>query len=133
MELFERIIRTRRHAAKSQSELARDLKVTPQAVQGWEKPKQQGGSEPRRENLVKIAKECQVDPGWLATGQGVMLPTEGNYTVSNLPAERIELIEIIVGMSESEYESMLMLATAVKILSKEQAKKLNSDKTLYSA
>ncbi|MEI0746952.1 helix-turn-helix transcriptional regulator, partial [Pseudomonas aeruginosa] len=48
----------------SQSELARNLGVTPQAVQSWES----GKSSPRGKRLDELCRLLQVTVTWLVTG-----------------------------------------------------------------
>ncbi|HFN5073012.1 TPA: LexA family protein [Pseudomonas aeruginosa] len=62
--LQQRITAARELVGLSQSELARNLGVTPQAVQSWES----GKSSPRGKRLDELCRLLQVTVTWLVTG-----------------------------------------------------------------
>lgn len=66
------------------------------------------GSTPRCEKLFEIADKLGVDPRWLATGQGAMLPVvnEGDYT----PEER-ELVTRYRGAGPKWQAALRSIAT----------------------
>jgi transcriptional regulator with XRE-family HTH domain len=53
----------------SQTAIARSLGMSKQTVDGWF-----GGGEPRLAAVATIAERWRVDPTWLATGRGEMVP-----------------------------------------------------------
>lgn len=67
METFkERLIACREAAGLTQSELARRLSLTPQAVQKWEK----GENVPRGKRMEKLASLLSTSVGYLLIGEG---------------------------------------------------------------
>lgn len=76
-ELHERIRWARLHYARRQGDIifrptdaARSLGVKPGTYRTWEHPKDQGGREPSRSEVSKIAEKFRVSWLWLLTGQG---------------------------------------------------------------
>lgn len=65
-DMPKRIAAARKLAGLNQSEVARRLGITPQAVQGWES----GKSAPRGERLLQLAKLLGVTPHYLMSGEG---------------------------------------------------------------
>ena len=66
MELIERITFARERAGLSQTELAKKIGITPQAIQNWE----YGKSSPRLQRLKKLAEVLNVSEEWITTGNG---------------------------------------------------------------
>lgn len=73
MELKERITRILDLSGLKRKEVARQLNIQPQDVSnmagGWTK-------NPKIDILMKLAKICKVDAGWLITGHGTMIKEE---------------------------------------------------------
>ena len=65
-----RLIALREAIGVNQSELARRVGVTPQAVQKWES----GANGPRGKRLEKLASELRSTVGYLVSGEGVGTP-----------------------------------------------------------
>jgi transcriptional regulator with XRE-family HTH domain len=70
MEYGERIVAARAHAGLSQSELAEAAKTSQANVSKLEKGKAKGS-----QFTAQFAAACNVNPLWLATGEGEMVPT----------------------------------------------------------
>lgn len=81
--LQDRVRHARRLSALSQAALASRVGVGPSAVAQWEIP---DGTSPTVEHLSRIARCCEVQFEWLATGRGEM--RNGNDAVT---AVRMEL------------------------------------------
>ena len=74
MTFAARVKKAREYAKLSQAALARRLGLKPQAIQYLEEPKNNArGSK----HTAGIARVCGVDPDWLATERGTMLPAPG--------------------------------------------------------
>jgi transcriptional regulator with XRE-family HTH domain len=66
----ERLRRAREHAELSQSELGRQIGMSPQAIQYLEDPEQAAQGSHK---TARIADACGVRPLWLESGDGVMI------------------------------------------------------------
>ena len=64
--LSSRIKLARKKANFSQEEIAEKLQITKQQFSKYEKDK----SIPPSDKLLKISQLCEVDPGWLLSGEG---------------------------------------------------------------
>ena len=64
--LSSRIKSARRQADLTQEDLAEKLSVTKQQISNYEHAK----STPSPDQLLAIADNCKVDPGWLLSGRG---------------------------------------------------------------
>lgn len=73
----ERLIHCRERAGLSQSEVARRLSITPQAVQKWEK----GENVPRGKRIQKLASILDVSASFLLTGENPNV-TASEYAAS---------------------------------------------------
>ncbi len=65
-QMGDRIAAARRRAAKTQSELARDINSDVGTVSRYER----GATKPSVDALVQIARACRCSVDWLATGEG---------------------------------------------------------------
>jgi len=74
MNYGQRLKQARTHARISQAQLARRLQLNPQSIQYLEDPKKLAAGS---QYTASIARECGVDPVWLETGDGIMLPVYG--------------------------------------------------------
>ena len=74
-KIAKRIENCRRHLNFSQSELARKVGVTPQAVQKWEKAK----TVPRGYTLEKLAGVLGVSPAFIQFG--ITDPSNGQFSI----------------------------------------------------
>ncbi len=83
--LGTRIAALRRQAGMSQSQLARQLGISPSAVGMYE----QGRREPAAEMLVRLAGEFGVTVDFLLTGN----PTTGEPGFAKLLSERITAVD----------------------------------------
>lgn len=86
MSLADRLTAAMAHAGISQAQLARSCKVAPPSVHGWLSGKSKFL---RGENLLCAAATLGVRQQWLATGDGPMLPTEGERLA---PAQATEYL-----------------------------------------
>lgn len=89
MKMAERIRRARRKAGFSQVRLAEKLLVRRSAVSNWEA---MSDIQPSLQNLVALAKVCDISFEWLATGRGVM--SQHADLLSDVPAVHAELVEV---------------------------------------
>ena len=64
--LSSRIKLARKKANFSQEEIAEKIQITKQQFSKYEKDK----SIPPSDKLLKISQLCEVDPGWLLSGEG---------------------------------------------------------------
>ena len=64
----QRLQKALQYAGLSQSDVARAIKIKPQAIQYL-----CAGKAKSSRYATQIAKVCNVDPDWLATGKGVMI------------------------------------------------------------
>lgn len=80
-KIAQRIEECRRHLNISQSELARKVGVTPQAVQKWEKAK----TVPRGYTLQKLATVLGTSPAFIQFG--IMDTAGGHFTVEDAQAD----------------------------------------------
>ena len=83
----ERIRRARRKADLSQSALAERLKVQRSAVSNWESA---NDIHPSLQNLIALAKVCEVSFEWLATGRGRMSVDDELVDIPTADAELID-------------------------------------------
>lgn len=101
MMMAARIRRARRKVALSQSVLAEQLQIRRSAVSNWECG---SGIQPSLQNLIALAKVCEVSFEWLATGRGTMAPDEGLW--DDTPTADAELVE-----AHEERELLAMFRT----------------------
>ena len=87
MNLGERIISLRKERSISQTELARRLNVSRQAVSKWE----QGTSSPDTAKLIQLAEILETEVEYLATG----IRTEPKSVVLNV-VETVEKEKVVV-------------------------------------
>ena len=87
MNLGERIISLRKERSISQTELARRLKVSRQAVSKWE----QGTSSPDTAKLIQLAEILETEVEYLATG----IRPEPKSVVLNV-VETVEKEKVVV-------------------------------------
>lgn len=87
MKMPERIRRARRKAGFSQSALAERLKVQRSAVSNWEAA---NDIQPSLQNLIAIAKICDVSFEWLGAGRGRMSLED---ELAHVPAADAELVD----------------------------------------
>lgn len=88
MKMSERIRRARRKTGLSQAALAERLKVRRSAVSNWESV---NDIQPSLQNLIGLAKACDISFEWLGTGRGKMSPDED--LLAEIPAAHAELVE----------------------------------------
>lgn len=84
----ERIRRARRKAGLSQAGLADLVKVRRSAVSNWESATD---VMPTMQNLVSIARACDVSIEWLGTGRGGMSSDE--EALADIPTADAELVD----------------------------------------
>ena len=84
-----RVRQARRRAGLSQQGLAQALGVRRSAVSNWESS---NAVTPTMENLVALAKLCDVSLEWLGTGRG-MMKLDSSYAVET-PAVDLEFVEL---------------------------------------
>lgn len=81
-----------RHGKKSRQDLVRATKATRQAVNKWFDT---DAKNLKMEHLFLVADECGVDPRWLATGKGAMVPGgKPPNPLADIPQRRIDLIRM---------------------------------------
>jgi transcriptional regulator with XRE-family HTH domain len=107
-----RLRQARSHAGLSQAELARRLGLKPQAVQYLEADDNNArGSR----NTPRIARECGVDPIWLESGTGVMLPRTGAESSSRMAAASPKALAIaIAGLPPELRQALTTLIAALR-------------------
>lgn len=107
MEFKERLEKALEWSGTSQSELARQLKIEPQSVQGWVK----GKTQPRPRRIHAIAATLGVRAAWLATGDGEPWETsEKSGSIREPSAPYItELSSIIKHMSPEQRRMWLKI------------------------
>lgn len=84
----ERIRRARRKAGLSQAGLADVVKVRRSAVSNWESATD---VMPTMQNLVSIARACDVSIEWLGTGRGGM--SSDPEALADIPTADAELVD----------------------------------------
>ena len=88
MKMQERIRRARRKAGLSQAALAERVDVRRSAVSNWESANE---ILPSMQNLIGIARSCQVSLEWLGTGRGAM--SADPDALADIPAADAELVD----------------------------------------
>ena len=88
MKLQERIRRARRKVGMSQAALAERLHVRRSAVSNWESANE---VHPSMQNLIAIARACEVSLEWLGTGRGAMASDPAG--LADVPAAHAELVD----------------------------------------
>lgn len=88
MKLQERIRRARRKVGMSQAALAERLHVRRSAVSNWESA---NDVHPSMQNLIAIARACEVSLEWLGTGRGAMASDPAG--LADVPAAHAELVD----------------------------------------
>ncbi len=88
MKMAERIRRARRKSGLSQAALGERLHVRRSAVSNWESV---NDIQPSLQNLIGLAKVCDISFEWLGTGRGSMTPDEA--LLSDIPTADAELVE----------------------------------------
>ena len=88
MKLQERIRRARRKVGMSQAALAERLHVRRSAVSNWESA---NDVHPSMQNLIAIARVCEVSLEWLGTGRGAM--AQDPASLADVPAAHAELVD----------------------------------------
>lgn len=88
MKMAERIRRARRKSGLSQAALAERLDVRRSAVSNWESV---NDIQPSLQNLIALAKACDISFEWLGTGRGAM--PAGTELLADIPAADAELVE----------------------------------------
>ena len=86
--LQERIRRARRNGGMSQAALAERLHVRRSAVSNWESA---NDVHPSMQNLIAIARVCEVSLEWLGTGRGAM--AQDPASLADVPAAHAELVD----------------------------------------
>ena len=89
MKLQERIRRARRKVGMSQAALAERLHVRRSAVSNWESANE---VHPSMQNLIAIARACEVSLEWLGTGRGAMASDPAG--LADVPAAHAELVDV---------------------------------------
>ena len=89
MKMAERIRRARRKSGLSQAALAERLQVRRSAVSNWESI---NDIQPSLQNLVALAKVCEISFEWLGAGRGAMTPDES--LLWDIPTAEAELVEL---------------------------------------
>lgn len=89
MKMAERIRRARRKSGLSQAALAERLQVRRSAVSNWESI---NDIQPSLQNLVALAKVCEISFEWLGAGRGAMTPDES--LLWDIPTADAELVEL---------------------------------------
>ncbi|RDE25296.1 helix-turn-helix domain-containing protein [Motiliproteus coralliicola] len=108
-----RIAEARAKVKLNQSELARAMGVTPQAVQQWE----EGLTSPRGNRIGKLAELLQVTPSWIQFGTE---PSPGNgangngINGSSADLKRAEIYELLSLMNEKQLDQIKQLAISVR-------------------
>lgn len=106
-----RIAEARAQVRLNQSELARAMGVTPQAVQQWE----EGLTSPRGNRIGKLAELLKVTPSWIQFGAE---PTPGNGSNGNNGSssdiKRAEIFELLSLMNEEQLEQIKQIAMELR-------------------
>jgi transcriptional regulator with XRE-family HTH domain len=91
MKMQERIRRARRRAGLSQAGLAELVNVRRSAVSNWESD---NDALPSMQNLLAVAKACNVSLEWLGTGRGgISLDADAFEDVPTANAELVDVEE----------------------------------------
>lgn len=88
MKMQERIRRARRKAGLSQAGLADVVKVRRSAVSNWESA---NDVMPSMQNLLAVARACDVSIEWLGTGRGGM--STDPEAMADIPTADAELVD----------------------------------------
>ena len=88
MKMQERIRRARRKAGLSQAGLADVVKVQRSAVSNWESA---NDVMPSMQNLLAVARACDVSIEWLGTGRGGM--STDPEVMADIPTADAELVD----------------------------------------
>lgn len=88
MKMQERIRRARRKAGLSQAGLADVVKVRRSAVSNWESA---NDVMPSMQNLLAVARACDVSIEWLGTGRGGM--STDPEAMAEIPTADAELVD----------------------------------------
>ncbi len=108
-----RIAEARAKVKLNQSELARAMGVTPQAVQQWE----EGLTSPRGNRIGKLADLLQVTPSWIQFGTE---PAPGNgangngVNGSSTDQKRAEIFELLALMNEEQLDRIKQMAISLR-------------------
>ena len=117
MKLQERIRRARRNGGMSQAALAERLHVRRSAVSNWESA---NDVHPSMQNLIAIARVCEVSLEWLGTGRGAM--AQDPASLADVPAAHAELVdahderELLAGFRNLPRRSQQAVLELVEIL-----------------
>ncbi|WP_289171635.1 helix-turn-helix transcriptional regulator [uncultured Parasutterella sp.] len=106
--LSERINAALEYRKMSQSELARRLGVTRQAVSLWCAA---GTKDISATNAMLIAKELEVDPYWLVLGKGEMKPPK------RLEEHEIKMVNVMQKLDEDSKNLAIKLIEQLKTAS----------------
>ncbi|MBF0143789.1 MAG: helix-turn-helix domain-containing protein [Magnetococcales bacterium] len=110
MELSERMVASRKYANITQKELADRVGLSQTAVH-----KLESGASRSSRKTVAFAMACGVDPVWLATGRGEMLPHPslgGGFNTSHTPDPRSARIHDILSQVKGLVAEMERLVAA---------------------
>lgn len=117
IKLQERIRRARRKGGMSQAALAERLHVRRSAVSNWESA---NDVHPSMQNLIAIARACEVSLEWLGTGRGAM--AQDPASLADVPAAHAELVdahderELLAGFRNLPRRSQQAVLELVEIL-----------------
>ena len=117
IKLQERIRRARRKGGMSQAALAERLHVRRSAVSNWESA---NDVHPSMQNLIAIARVCEVSLEWLGTGRGAM--AQDPASLADVPAAHAELVdahderELLAGFRNLPRRSQQAVLELVEIL-----------------
>jgi transcriptional regulator with XRE-family HTH domain len=106
----ERLKRAREHAELSQAELGRRIGKSAQTIQYLEEPKnaaQGSKSSPR------LAQECGVDPVWLSTGDGQMIPSGVREPPARYDVRPADLAKQVRSMRPEVRQALIVLISAL--------------------
>lgn len=102
-----RIAEARKALGLNQSELARSLSVSPQAVQSWES----GKARPKGERLEKLATALGQSVDWVLTGRNptsMSMDASESITGSFIEAFRDKVLQASVSTEEAESKLRLL-------------------------
>lgn len=117
IKLQERIRRARRKGGMSQAALAERIHVRRSAVSNWESA---NDVHPSMQNLIAIARACEVSLEWLGTGRGAM--AQDPASLADVPAAHAELVdahderELLAGFRNLPRRSQQAVLELVEIL-----------------
>lgn len=110
-EVAKRITQRREQLSLTQTDLAHELDVTPQAVQQWEK----GVTSPRGKRLQKLAEILKVEVTYFFENRGISITDSTHRFDSNVEFINIKMIPVLTWeQAEGWTEAMVADAKDIK-------------------